>query len=77
MCPKPRGQQRVSRFVPSAEGRALGDMDAEPYIAVELGTNANDQARKQERPHLASLLAFNTNGRQWGDVAKCWRLLLW
>ena len=33
----------------------MGDMDAELYIAVELGTNANDQARKQERPHLTSL----------------------
>ena len=56
----------LPRFLPSAEGRALGDMDAEPYIAVELGTNANEQARKQERPRLTSLSAFNTNGRQCG-----------
>ena len=48
----------------------MGDMDAELYIAVELGTNANDQARKQERPHLTSLSAFNTNGGNAGRRGK-------
>ena len=76
--PEPRGQRRVARFVPSAEGPALSDTDAEPYIAVELGTNANEQARKRDRPHLTSLSAFNTNGWQCGATRQCaggWRWL--
>ena len=57
------------------EGRALSDADAEAYIAVEFGTNANEQARKHGKATLDLVIGLHTKrSAMWRDVAMCWRL---
>jgi hypothetical protein len=64
-------------LVPSAEGRALSDTDAEAYTAVELGTNANEQARKHGKATLDLLIGLqHKRSAMWRDVAMRWRLPL-
>ena len=54
---------------------ALSDTDAEPYIAVELGTNANEQARKRRKAPLDLVIGLqHKRSAMWRDAAMCWRL---
>ena len=54
---------------------ALSDTDAEPYIAVELGTNANEQARKNGKATLDVVIGLqHKRSAMWRDAAMCWRL---
>ena len=51
---------------------ALSDTDAEPYIAVELGTNANEQARKHAKAALDLAVGLqHKRSATWRDAAMC------
>jgi hypothetical protein len=53
----------------------LSDTDAEPYIAVELGTNANEQARKRRKAPLDLVIGLqHKRSAMWRDAGMCWRL---
>ena len=53
----------------------MSDTDAEPYIAVELGTNANEQARKRRKAPLDLVIGLQHKRSAMGrDAAMCWRL---
>ena len=53
----------------------MSDTDAEPYIAVELGTNANEQARKRGKAPLDLVIGLQHKpSAMWRDAAMCWRL---
>ena len=47
----------------------------EAYIAVELGTNANEQARKHAKAALDLAVGLqHKRSAMWRDAAMCWRL---
>ena len=49
---------------------AFSDTDAEPYIAVELGTNANEQARKRRKAALDLVIGLqHKRSAMWRDAA--------